>query len=140
MAQPARVKSRSSEAMRLKAQKKTDFEQEFYQSLFSEALDGIFVCDQRGKYLNVNPRGRQMLGYTRREILRMSLSDVIPPEHLKTNPIRMTDLLAGKTVVNERRLRCKNGRLLHVEISAWMLSNGNLVGIVRDISEQKATE
>ena len=43
MAQPALAKSRRSNAVKEKAQKKTGFEQEFYQSLFSEALDGIFV-------------------------------------------------------------------------------------------------
>jgi PAS domain S-box-containing protein/putative nucleotidyltransferase with HDIG domain len=115
-------------------------ERELYELLFREAADGIFVSDSKGNYVNVNPRGCKMLGYTRQEILGMNLRDLIPEEERAKNPVRMDDLLAGKTVVNERSLRCKDGSLLLVEISARLLSNGHLLGVVRDIRVRKAAE
>jgi two-component system cell cycle sensor histidine kinase/response regulator CckA len=51
-----------------------------------------------------------------------------------------TRLCAGKTVLKEQRLRCRDGRLLPVEISARMLSDGSLLGIVRDISGRMRAE
>lgn len=140
MAQSARAQSRNRVTAGVKTSDETGLNLEFYQLLFSEALDGIFVYDLQGHYVEVNRRGCKMLGYTRSEILGMSMADMVPSEDLNTNPIRMDELLSGKTVVNERRLRRKDGSFLAVEITAHLLSNGNLAGIVRDKSEQKAAE
>ncbi len=114
--------------------------EELYQALFEQAADGIFIADAQGRYIEVNRRGCEMLGYTREEILDLSIEDLIPPEDLAADPIRLDDLRAGKTVLKERHPRRKDGRLLSVEISAQMLANGNFLGIVRDISERKRTE
>jgi PAS domain S-box-containing protein len=111
-----------------------------YRALFEQATDGIFIAAAQGHYIEVNPRGCEMLGYTREEILNLSLQELIPAEDLATDPLRLDDLRAGKTVLKERRLRCKDGRLLPVEISARMLTDGSLLGIVRDASERKRAE
>ncbi|MCL4825295.1 MAG: PAS domain S-box protein, partial [Anaerolineales bacterium] len=103
-------------------------------------MDGIFIADRQGNYIDVNARGCRMLGYTRREILRMNLRDLIPAEDLKATPLRLEDMLTGQTVSNERRLLCKNGKLLPVEIGGRRLSNGNLLGIVRDRSAREKAE
>ncbi len=139
MARIDQARNPSRDGMK-KKQKIPSIEQELYQTLFKEAADGVFVSDRRGNYLDANPLGCKMLGYTRRELLKKNLRDMIPAEELKNNPIHGDDLLAGKTVVSQRHLRCKNGKLLPVEITAHMLSNGNLVGIVRDISGRKAAD
>ena len=115
-------------------------EKDLYHTLFKEAMDGIFIADRQGNYIDVNARGCKMLGYTRREILRMNLRDLIPAEDLKATPLRLEDMLTGQTVSNERRLLCKNGKLLPVEIGGRRLSNGNLLGIVRDRSAREKAE
>lgn len=61
-------------------------EKDLYHTLFKEAMDGIFIADRQGNYIDVNARGCRMLGYTRREILRMNLRDLIPAEDLKATP------------------------------------------------------
>ena len=135
MAQTVRAKSKG------KSEAKTqDLEQELYPSLFKQAADGIFVTDGKGMFIDVNPRGCKMLGYTRHEILSMNFSDLIPLEDLKANPYFTDELLAGKILIRERRLRCKKGNLLPVEISEQLLSNGHFLWIVRDITERKQTE
>ena len=140
MARTVRTKSKSGSAAKKERPKASNLEHELYQTLFKEAADGIFVSDSQGNYIDVNLRGYKMLGYTRREILRMNLRDLIPAEERKTNPVHIEELLAGKIIVNERSLQCKNGKLLPVEISGRLLSDGNLLGIVRDISARKTAE
>lgn len=114
-----------------------DASNELYQALFEQAADGIFIADAQGKYVEVNRCGCEMLGYTREEILALSMADLIADEDV---PLELDTLRASGTLFKERRLRCKDGRLLPVEISARVLADGRLLGLVRDISERKQVE
>jgi len=112
-----------------------------YRTLVEQASDGIFIADPQRRYLDVNTAGCQMLGYSQEEILGMSMSDLAAPgDVINTTSFRMSDLLEGKTVITERMLKRKDGSLLPVEISAKILPNGNLQGILRDITERKRAE
>lgn len=111
-----------------------------YRDLVEQASDGIFLADAQGRLAGVNPRGCAMLGYTRDEILQLSIQDLIPPDDLAGKAIPFHELRAGKTVLVERRLRRKDGLLVPVEISARMLDSGLLQGIVRDVTERKKME
>ncbi|SDM63822.1 PAS domain S-box-containing protein [Catalinimonas alkaloidigena] len=116
------------------------FTEDFFHQLFQQAHDGIFVTDRAGRYVEVNPRGCQLLGYTREELLRMTLQDVVRAEETITLPLSWEQLLGDKVIYRERYLRRKDGTLVPVEISAFALEGGYLVGLVRDASVQKATE
>jgi PAS domain-containing protein len=47
--------------------------------LFEQAVDGIFLSDATGHYLDVNTAGHKMLGYTRDEILSRTFVDLLAP-------------------------------------------------------------
>ncbi|MCB0168261.1 MAG: PAS domain S-box protein [Anaerolineae bacterium] len=111
--------------------------EELYQALFEQAADGIFITNADGHFIEVNRHGCEMLGYTRAEILSLSMEDFIPDEDQETDPLDIDALRAGKTVLKERRLRGKDSRLVPVEISTRMLTDGRFLGIVRDITERK---
>jgi PAS domain S-box-containing protein/putative nucleotidyltransferase with HDIG domain len=114
--------------------------EELYRILFEQATDGAFIADSAGNYIEVNPRGCEMLGYSREEILGFSISDLVPPEDLRKDPLHMDELRSEKMAINERHLRRKDGTLIHVEISGKMLSDGMILGLVRDSSERKQAE
>ena len=111
-------------------------QEEMYTSLIEQASDGIFISDPQGNYVDVNPRGCELLGYSRQELLQLNLRDLLTTEDLASNPIKIEDLRAGKIILSQRRLRHKSGALIPVEISAKMLADGKLQGIVREISER----
>ncbi|OGR16222.1 MAG: hypothetical protein A2X81_00635 [Desulfobacterales bacterium GWB2_56_26] len=111
-----------------------------YRALFEQAADGIFISDKQGRYVEVNRRGCQMLGYTREEMLDLSMQDLIPEEELARAPLRLDELRLGSSLRKRHHLRCKDGRLLTVEISARMLADGFFLGIVRDIGERELAE
>jgi len=113
---------------------------ELYRVLVEEAADGIFITDLHGRYIAINPRGTELTGYSCEELLGMNISELIPPEDLAREPIRMDDLRQGNIVVKERRIRRKDGSLLPAEVSIRMLPTGNLLGIVHNISERKRAE
>jgi PAS domain S-box-containing protein len=111
-----------------------------YRSLFEQATDGIFVSDEKGKYTDVNQSACKLLGYSKEELLKMSMHETLVREEAGSNPPRLSELLAGKTILSYRELKRKDGTVIPVEINAKMLSNGKLLGIVRDVTERKKVE
>jgi PAS domain S-box-containing protein len=125
---------------RKQAAEKIKQSEERYRSLIEQAADGIFISDSTGKYIDVNSSGCAMLGYTRAELLEKYFSELLPVEDKEKIPPRFDELRAGKAVRSERRLICKDGSLLEVEISGKMLTDGRLQGIVRDVTERRQAE
>ena len=114
--------------------------QQSYQLVFDQASDSIFLADAEGHYVDVNGSACTMLGYTRAELLQLSISQLIAPENLHALPPRLDILQSGQTTLTERILVRKDGTRLPVEISGKLLDDGRLLGIVRDISQRKAEE
>ena len=55
-----------------------------YYNYFISAPYGIFICNKSGKYLNDNEVAASQVGYTKAELLSMSISDLavpVPDEH-----------------------------------------------------------
>ncbi len=113
---------------------------ERYRTLVEQASDGIFVADAQGNYIEVNPSGCAMLGYTREEILKLNMKDLVAPEDQSTRPLRFDELRAGKIILSERTMIARDGSLIPVEISGKMLDDGRFQGIVRDITERRQHE
>lgn len=111
-----------------------------YRTLVEHAADGIFLSNSQGKYLEVNTRGAQMLQYSPQELLNLSISDVVSTQSIRTTPLELNKLQSDKALLVERELKLKNNGLLPVEISAKILPDGNILGIVRDITERKNAE
>ena len=111
-----------------------------YFTLFEQASDGVHTYDFAGNFLEVNTKLCEMLGYTREELLRLNVTDLIPPEDLTAAPVQFEQLRSGQTIISEREIRRKDGTLMPVEISGKMLGANVLQAIVRDITERRATE
>ena len=111
---------------------------ELYQVLFEQAADGLFITDAQGRFVEVNRRGCEMLGYTHEEMLALSWQDLVPAEDVARAPL--DELRTGKALLKEGWLRSKDGRLLPIEISVRMFSGGSLLGVARDISQRKRAE
>lgn len=111
-----------------------------YRLLMEQASDGIHTYDMQGTFIETNSKLCEMLGYTREELLRLNVKDLIPAEDLAVDPVRFEELRAGKTLLKERRLLRKDGAPLPVEISGRMIREGVLQAIIRDITERKQAE
>ena len=113
---------------------------ELYRAIFEHAADGILILDTSGRYIEANPRICKMLGYTREEILKFSVDDLVAPENLQQSPLPSEDLRAERMMIYERLLRRKDGAYMPVEVSARMLSDGMILSLLRDTSERKQSE
>jgi len=126
------ARKRAEEALRLS--------EERYRTLVEQASDGIFVSDSSGRYLDVNSRGCEMLGYTREELLHLTVRDLIPADDLVSDPLRLEAVSSVQVEIKRRRLRRKDGSLMYTEFSAKRLPDGRIQAIVRDISDRLRLE
>jgi formate hydrogenlyase transcriptional activator len=128
------------EDARSRAEKALQVSENHFRLLVEQASDGIFISDARGKYLDVNSAGAEMLGYTRNEILQLSLSDILAAEEHGRLAAQVTSLTGGAIARSEWTFRRKDGSFFPGEISGKQLPDGRLQGILRDISERRRSE
>lgn len=113
-----------------------------YATILETAMSGFWLLDMTGKLLEVNDAYARMSGYSKDELLRMSLSDLAAKE-------TQTDALRHIQFVREHghdqfesRHRRKDGTVFDVDIrvSYMDIAGGREVGFIWDISERKKLE
>lgn len=110
-------------------------------TILRTALDAFFIADWQGRLLDVNESSCAMLGYSRAELLQMSLTDLdASPDTAKTAVI--LGMKQRGTARFERSQRHKDGRAIQVEMSLNYLPHegGRIFCFARDITERKAAE
>jgi PAS domain S-box-containing protein len=111
-----------------------------YRRALEHASDAIVVSDRQGVILEVNARTEEILGYAREAIVGKRLEDFVPAEERERKPLRLRELVEGRSMLAERRLQRRSGSVVEVEISARDLGDGRFQAIVRDISERRRLE
>jgi PAS domain S-box-containing protein len=111
-----------------------------YRILMEQAADAIVLFNEHGRLLAVNSKICELSAFSREELLGMSIQDIMYPEDLANDPLPFAFLRAGSSLINERRIRRKDGSGVYVEIHAKALSDGRLQGILRDITARKTSE
>lgn len=117
---------------------KTNFE-----SVFNASNTKIIIADMQGKIVNVNPKAAQGYGYSKEELLTMSVQQLIHPDNSYifdafTNQIHSK----GSAIVNSIDVR-KDGSTFFAEVQGSIVEyNGkpHFLGIIKDISDQKQME
>jgi PAS domain S-box-containing protein len=115
--------------------------EEKYRTLIEQASDGIFISNQNGDYLDVNTSATMLTGYSKEELLKLNVRDILFENGITTEkPAMLSELRKGEVVIDERMMRQKNGNIINVEISSKLLPDGRFQGIIRDITIRKKTE
>jgi formate hydrogenlyase transcriptional activator len=114
--------------------------EEHFRILVEQASDGIFIADAQGKYIDVNSAGAEMLGYTREEILQLSIADIVVAEEIPRVAAEVARLEGGDIIRSEWMFRRKDGSFFPGEVCGKQLPDGRLQGILRDMTERNRAE
>jgi PAS domain S-box-containing protein len=114
--------------------------EERYRVLVEQAGVGIFVTDLHGQLVEVNEMGCQLSGYSREELLTRYIGDLVPEEGQAGLSAALERLRAGGVKLSQWRMKRKDGSHLAVGTTANQLSTGDLLVIVRDISDRMQAE
>lgn len=109
-------------------------------TFFEYAPDGILIADTNSYYLDANPRMCQMLGYTREELVGLHASQIVVPTETQYIEPALNEINANANHHRQWQLQRKDGTTFEAEVFATTLPDGNLLGMVRDISLSKAHE
>lgn len=118
----------------------TDSENKF-RNLVEQAGDGIFVHDVSGRILDVNQQGCEMLGYSKEELLRMSIFDIESAFDKERAKETWSNMQPGCPINISGESLKKDGTTFAADIRVGMVQVGAeeekyFLAIVRDISER----
>ena len=109
-------------------------------TLVEHTADGVLLTDESGTIVEVNARLCAILGYTREELLGRCFMGFVAPDDLAAHPLRIADLIAGQTILVERRWLRRDGSMVYIESNSRLFDDRQAQIIIRDISERKQTE
>jgi len=116
---------------------------DFSRHLIEHASDGVFLHNLDGKFVEVNQYACSMLGYTREELIGMSIQQVEMTYDPKSFQTIWQRLNRGIPVTFDGVGRRKDGTAFPVEASLGLIhQNGSslILSLVRDTSARKQTE
>jgi PAS domain S-box-containing protein len=112
-----------------------------YRALFEQANDAIFLETEDDTIIDVNQRACELLGYTRAELLAMSIADLQAPEVRGTPGRVLSDELDRHRRQPFESIKLKkDGSRIWVEITNARLTSGGrgiVLSVLRDITERK---
>jgi PAS domain S-box-containing protein len=126
--------------LRRKAERALRQSESKYRALYDGSADGIFLLDDSGTILDGNEAAVRMYGYPLEEVRGTKIEDLIHPDDLKTIPSKFQDMLRGKNLRIDRRVRKKDGTYLTVEVTGSRVGENLVQGLYRDITERKEME
>lgn len=128
------------------AEKALQKSEQNYRSLFEESKDVVYISTPEGKFLDINPAGVKLFGYSsKEEILQIDITRDLYENPGDREIFQQTLAKHGYTKDYEVVFTRKDGEQLIVLLTATAVhgENGNTIayrGIMKDITERKRLE
>lgn len=125
------------------AQRRRDSEEQF-RATFEQAAVGVAHLAQDGRWLRVNGKLCDILGYAPEELLASSIGDISHPSERPAHGERLRSMLAG-TIANyaaEHRFISKDGQALWINLTLSLVHSAAgepryFIAVVEDIADKK---
>ena len=116
--------------------------EEKFKKIINGSIDGFVITNMYGRIIEVNKAYCLLLGYTRNEILSMSLIELealMTKEELNNKTLKIIDTGGSRFETKNKK---KNGNIIDVEVSASFTpeNNGTFLVFIRDITDRKKSE
>jgi PAS domain S-box-containing protein len=125
---------------RLRATAALRASEELYRAYFTASPLALFVCDARGRHLEVNGAACALTGYTREQLASMSLADLLDGGEAPQLAERLLGLIALGAGSNEIRIRRRDGSLRSCLVHASGVGPDRVLGLLLDITDRKEAE
>jgi PAS domain S-box-containing protein len=114
-----------------------------FRTLFDNVGDIVLIGDLEGRFLEANRIASESTGYSREELLRMSIRDIDGTQYASFTPEQMAQVVASGPALLETVIVCRDGSQFPVEINTRMCEYRGapaLLSVLRDITERKRAE
>ena len=116
-----------------------------FRATFEQVAVGIAHLAPDGRWLRVNQKLCEIIGYTREELLVLRFQDITHPDDLDRDLGYVAELLAAKrpNYTMEKRYRHKNGSVVWINLTVTLICTASgepdyFISVIEDISERKA--
>jgi len=110
--------------------------EEKYKSYIENAPDGVFVTDETGKYIEVNEAACHITGYSKEELLKMSISDLLQKESMDNGLAHFRNIANTGYSKSDLFFKHKNGTDRWWTIEYVKLSETRFLCFTKDITER----
>src|SRR4051812_6546924 len=121
--------------------------EERFRGTFENAGVGIADCDLQGRFVRVNQKLCEIVGYTREELLQKTGQDITHPDDLAASLEQFLPLLRGEQpgYSLEKRLDRKDGSPVWIDQAVSLRRDAagtpvSVIAILQDISKRRALE
>ncbi|HEY9668388.1 MAG TPA: PAS domain S-box protein, partial [Coleofasciculaceae cyanobacterium] len=118
-----------------------------FRATFDQAAVGIAHIDLDGKFLRINQKFCDLVGYTQEEMLTQSLQDITHPDDMEVDLADVRQVLSGEIQMYsvEKRYISRNRGIvwINLTVSLRRRSSGEpkyFISVVQDISDRKQAE
>ncbi|MCX8027160.1 MAG: PAS domain S-box protein [Thermodesulfovibrionales bacterium] len=113
-----------------------------YESILKTAMEGFWITDLEGRFLDFNNAYCELIGYSREELLKMRISDVEAVENPEDTKRHIETIMATGYDRFETKHRRKDGEIIDIEVSVTYndVIGDRLIVFLRNITERKAIE
>jgi diguanylate cyclase (GGDEF)-like protein/PAS domain S-box-containing protein len=117
--------------------------EEKYRTLIELTDIGIQIETVEGRILECNTAGAKMFGYTKEEMIGLTLADLVPEEFAEKLPRVITDKETSNGIFVPRISKKKDGSIFPTEIATKIVNiagKPRLIAFIRDITKRKEAE
>ena len=132
-----------SEIRHQQIEKASTDNEERYRILVELAADGILIETVEGRILECNTAGAKIYGYAKKEMIGLSIADLVPKEFSKKLPKVIADKETSNGIFVPRISKKKDGTIFPTEIATKIVRIGGkprLIAYIRDITKPKEAE
>jgi len=117
--------------------------EEKYRILIELTDVGIQIETVEGRILECNTVAAKIYGYTKKEMIGLTLADLVPEEFAKTLPSVITEKETTRGIFLPRISKKKDGTIFPTEIASKIINiagKPRLIAYIRDITKRKEAE
>ncbi len=116
--------------------------EEEIRTILKTTIDGFYLVDMNGRILDTNDSYCSMIGYSRDELLNMSIKDVEVQDTEDVIKEKIREIKQKGFYRFESKHKRKDGKIIDIESSVNYLKTGNekIFVFMRDITERKKAE
>lgn len=115
-----------------------------YKALFNQLAVGVARVDLNSKWLEVNDKFCEIVGYSREDLLHLTFADFTHPDDLETDILHLEKLISkeAETFNIDKRYIKRSGDIVWVNLTVNLVYDScnnpsYFVGVIKDITERK---